>query len=146
MTDLIGIASDKPALVNLDGKPIAPKDKEPEVPFEERAKQLPDPSGYRLLCMVPEVEAKTEGGIIKADITMHHEELLTVVLFVMKMGPDCYKDESRFPSGPWCKEGDFILVRPHAGTRVKIHGREFRIINDDAVEAVVEDPRGIKRA
>jgi co-chaperonin GroES (HSP10) len=98
------------------------------------------------LCALPDVEKTTDGGIIKADITLQHEELLTVTLFVMKLGPDCYKDEKRFPSGPWCKEGDFILVRPHAGTRVKIHGREFRILNDDAVEAVVEDPRGIKRA
>ena len=144
MTDIIGL--EKPTLIGLDGTPIMPKMEDSEVPVEERPKQLPDPSGYRLLCAVPEVETTTEGGIIKADITLHHEELLTVVLFVMKMGPDCYKDESRFPSGPWCKEGDFILVRPHAGTRVKIHGREFRIINDDAVEAVVEDPRGIKRA
>lgn len=133
-------------IVDLDGNPLIKSVAASEVPAEERPKQLPDPSGYRLLCAVPEVEAKTDGGIIKADITMHHEELLTVVLFVMKMGPDCYKDESRFPSGPWCQEGDFILVRPHAGTRVKIHGKEFRIINDDAVEAVVEDPRGIKRA
>lgn len=113
---------------------------------EQKAKQLPDPSGYRILCAVPEVEERTEGGIIKADITMQHEELLTTVLFVLKVGPDAYKDKKRFPSGPWCKEGDFILVRPHAGTRVKIHGREFRLLNDDSCEAVVEDPRGIKRA
>jgi co-chaperonin GroES (HSP10) len=113
---------------------------------EQKAKQLPDPSGYRILCALPEIDTKTDGGIIKADITIHHEELLTTVLFVLKMGPDAYKDEKRFPSGPWCKQGDFVLVRPHAGTRVKIHGREFRIINDDAVEGVVEDPRGISRA
>lgn len=113
---------------------------------EQKAKQLPDPSGYRILCAIPEIDNKFESGIIKADITQHHEELLTTVLFVLKMGPDCYKDESRFPSGPWCKEGDFVLVRPHTGTRVKIHGREFRIINDDSVEGVVEDPRGISRA
>ena len=113
---------------------------------ERKAKQVPDPSGYRILCAIPEIEDKYDSGIIKADLTMHHEELLTTVLFVLKLGPDCYKDTTRFPSGPWCKEGDFILVRPHAGTRVKIHGREFRIINDDSVEAVVEDPRGISRA
>ncbi len=110
------------------------------------AKQLPDPSGYRILCSVPQVEKTYESGLIKADITMHHEELLTTVLFVLKLGPDCYKDPARFPSGPYCKEGDFVLVRPHAGTRVKIHGVEFRLLNDDAVEATVEDPRGIKRA
>jgi len=117
----------------------------PDTP-ERKAKQLPDPSGYRILCALPEVEEKTEGGIYKSDLTIQYEELLTTVLFVMKMGPDCYKDAARFPSGPWCKEGDFILVRPHAGTRVKIHGKEFRIINDDSVEAVVEDPRGVTRA
>ena len=113
---------------------------------EQKAKQLPDPSGYRILCAIPDIEHKYDSGIVKADITMQHEELLTTVLFVLKMGPDCYKDDKRFPSGPWCKTGDFILVRPHAGTRVKIHGREFRIINDDSVEGVVEDPRGISRA
>jgi co-chaperonin GroES (HSP10) len=114
--------------------------------YEDRPKQLPDPSGYRILCALPDIEKKTDGGIIKADITLQHEELLTVTLFVMKVGPDAYKDKKRFPSGPWCKEGDFVLVRPHAGTRVKIHGREFRILNDDAIEGVVEDPRGISRA
>lgn len=112
----------------------------------DKAKQLPDPSGYRILCAIPEIDTKTTGGILKADITMHHEELLTTTLFVVKLGPDCFKDERRFPSGPWCKEGDFIITRPHAGSRVKIHGREFRIINDDSVEAVVGDPRGISRA
>ena len=112
---------------------------------EQKARQLPDPSGYRILCAIPEIEDSFDNGIIKADITMLHEELLTTVLFVVKLGPDCYKDPSRFPSGPWCKEGDFVLVRPHAGSRLKIHGREFRIINDDSVEGVVEDPRGISR-
>jgi co-chaperonin GroES (HSP10) len=112
---------------------------------DRKAKQLPDPSGYRILCGIPNIEEQYESGIIKSDMTLQHEELLTTVLFVVKMGPDCYKDAARFPSGPWCKEGDFILVRPHAGTRLKIHGREFRIINDDSVEGVVEDPRGISR-
>jgi len=112
---------------------------------ERKAKQLPDPSGYRILCAIPDIEEQYESGIIKSDMTLQHEELLTTVLFVVKMGPDCYKDPSRFPTGAWCKEGDFVLVRPHAGTRLKIHGREFRIINDDSVEGVVEDPRGISR-
>jgi co-chaperonin GroES (HSP10) len=112
---------------------------------DRKAKQLPDPSGYRILCGIPNIEEQYESGILKSDLTLQHEELLTTVLFVVKMGPDCYKDAARFPSGPWCKEGDFILVRPHAGTRLKIHGREFRIINDDSVEGVVEDPRGISR-
>ena len=112
---------------------------------EEKAKQLPKPSGYRILCAIPDVEKAYESGILKTDETVRFDELLTTVLFVVDLGPDCYKDQSRFPSGAWCKKGDFILVRPNAGTRLVIHGREFRIINDDSVEGIVDDPRGIKR-
>ena len=114
---------------------------------DQKAKQLPKPQGYRILCAIPEAEETHEGSsLIKADETMRNEEILTTVLFVVDMGPDCYKDPIRFPSGASCKVGDFILVRPNTGTRIKIHGREFRLINDDSVEGVVEDPRGISRA
>jgi len=143
MTEIVGIVS--PALVGVDGKVLNAPLKEPEVPAEDRAKQLPDPQGYRILCAIPDIEEKTTGGIFKTGSTIEREELLTTVLFVVKVGPDAYADAKRFPSGPWCEEGDFVLVRPNAGTRVEIHGREFRIINDDSVEAVVEDPRGIRR-
>jgi co-chaperonin GroES (HSP10) len=112
---------------------------------EERAKQLPIPKGYRILCAIPEAEEAFDSGILKSDETLRYDELLTTVLFVVDMGSDCYKDPTRFPNGPWCKKGDFVLVRPNAGTRLIIHDREFRIINDDSVEAVVQDPRGIKR-
>jgi len=116
---------------------------------EDKAKQLPDPKRFMLLCVVPEAMeefADSEIGIVKSSQSMYYEEILTPVLFVVKLGPDAYKDITRFPSGPSCKEGDFVIVRPNSGTRLKIHGREFRIINDDSVEAVVEDPRGITRA
>ena len=119
------------------------------IPPEQKAKQLPDPKTFRLLCVVPEAMeqfANSETGIVKSNQSMMFEEVLTPVLFVVKVGPDAYKDISRFPNGPSCKEGDFVIVRPNSGTRLKIHGREFRIINDDSVEAVVEDPRGISRA
>ena len=112
---------------------------------EEKARQLPEPRGYRILCALPEAEDKFDSGIVKSSETMRNEEVLSTVFFVVKLGPDCYKDDKRFPTGPWCKQGDFILARPNSGTRLKIHGREFRIINDDSVEAVVQDPRGISR-
>ena len=112
----------------------------------EKARQVPDPVPYHILCLVPKAEEEYESGLVKAGQTMHYEEVLSPVLFVAKMGPDAYKDPLRFPSGPSCKVGDFILVRPNTGTRLKIHGTEWRIINDDSVEAVVQDPRGIKRA
>ena len=133
---LIGTNSDNPEIVGAVNF---------EATAEEKAKQLPRPSGYHILCAIPPIEKEFDSGILKADTTLHYEELLTTVLWVMDLGPDCYKDASRFPSGPWCKKGDFILVRPNAGSRLLIHGREFRLVNDDSVEAVVDDPRGIKR-
>lgn len=118
-----------------------------EVPqdAEDKAKQLPKPSGYHILVAIPEVDDKYDNGLIKAGSTMHYEEVLSTVFFVVEVGPDAYTGD-RFKSGPWCKAGDFILARPNSGTRLKIHGREFRLINDDSVEAIVQDPRGITRA
>jgi co-chaperonin GroES (HSP10) len=112
----------------------------------EKARQVPIPKGYKILCMVPHVEDQFSNGIVKADATVAIEEHSTLVLFVVKLGDLAYKDATKFPTGAWCKEGDFVMVRAYSGTRFKIHGREFRIINDDTVDAVVEDPRGLTRA
>ena len=125
---------------------VNPLPKEPKSPPEKKATQLPDPKGYRLLIALPDVEEKTEGGILKASETIRNETVATVVGFVLKLGPDAYKDEKRFPTGAYCKEGDWVVFRAYSGTRVKIHGKEFRIVNDDSVEAVVDDPRGVERA
>lgn len=129
-------------LLSEDGKTATSL---PDTP-ERKAKQLPEPSTFYLLCALPDIEEEFESGLVKAGTTMHYEEILSPVLFVMKMGPDAYKDTKKFPSGPSCKVGDFVLVRPNTGTRIKIHGKEFRMIYDDCVEGVVEDPRGISRA
>jgi co-chaperonin GroES (HSP10) len=112
---------------------------------ELKAKQVPTPVTYHLLCALPEVNDSFDSGIAKAGQTLHFEEVMSPVLFVVAMGPDAYADKTRFPNGPSCSVGDFVLVRPNTGTRVKIHGRELRIINDDSVQAVVEDPRGVQR-
>ena len=115
------------------------------LPDTDKAKQMPDPCTYHILCMLPQAQESYDSGLLKADKTMQYEELLSPVLFVAKIGPDAFKDRKRFPSGPSCKVGDFIIVRPNSGTRMKIHGTEWRIINDDSVEAAVDDPRGIGR-
>ena len=113
----------------------------------EKAKQLPEPTGYKLLCVLPQVDETIEGtNLLKPKETMRREELTTAVLFVVKVGPDAYSDKEKFPSGPWCKQGDFIMVRTYAGTRFKMYGQEMRLINDDQVEGVVQDPRGITHA
>tara|TARA_R110000764_G_scaffold27866_1_gene65710 strand:+ start:456 stop:878 length:423 start_codon:yes stop_codon:yes gene_type:complete len=110
------------------------------------ASQLPEPTGYKLLIALPEVEEATEGGIIKSAESQREEAIATVVGWVMSMGPDAYVNYGRFPNGPYCQVGDWVVFRAFSGTRLKIHGKEFRLINDDTVEAVVEDPRGVERA
>jgi chaperonin GroES len=117
-----------------------------KVEDEELKAKLPEPSGYRLLIAVPEVSEKTEGGVYMPDQLKKAEETASVIGFVIKAGPEAYSDANKFPSGPWCKEGDFIIFRSYSGTRFKVMGKEFRLINDDTVEAVVEDPRGYSRA
>lgn len=134
----------KTEIVTPNGIPINGVTK--DEPAEQNPAQLPDVKGYRILCAVPQVDDVYKSGILKSDKTKNIEEHSTVVLFVMKLGDTAYKDEERFPTGPWCKEGDFVITRAYSGTRIKIFGNEFRIINDDTVEAVVDDPRGYERA
>ena len=144
---MTNIATPNTDIVSPTGEVISSHiGKDVEVKEEKKPTQLPDVKGYRILCALPKVEDTFESGIIKADTTKNIEEHSTVVLFVMKLGDMAYADKDRFPTGPWCKEGDFVITRAYSGTRIKIHGQEFRIINDDTVEAVVDDPRGYARA
>ena len=112
---------------------------------KSKTSQLPTPCGYKILIGLPEITDKTAGGIIKPDAIIETESIASVVGFVLELGPDCYNDKSRFPNGSFCKKGDFVLVRAFQGTRFQVHGKEFRLINDDNVEAVVDDPRGYTR-
>lgn len=114
---------------------------------EIRPEQVPVPQGYKILVAVPEVdETFGESGIIKPHDEVKREEVSTIVVKVVDMGPDAYKDKTRFPTGPYCEIGDNVLIRAYSGTRFKINGREaFRVINDDTVEAVVADPTGYSR-
>jgi co-chaperonin GroES (HSP10) len=139
MTEII---TPNKTIVDFKGKQV----KAEEETQEQKPTQLPEVKGYRILCAVPSVDEKYESGLIKAGATKNIEEHSTVVLFVIKLGDMAYADKDRFPTGPWCKEGDFVITRAYSGTRIKIHGKEFRIINDDTVEAVVNDPRGYERA
>jgi co-chaperonin GroES (HSP10) len=110
------------------------------------AESVPTPTGYHLLVSLPDVKDTYKSGILKSDVVMKNEEISTMVVQVVDMGPDAYKDKSKFPTGPYCKVGDHILIRAYSGTRFKIHGKEmFRLINDDSVEAVVVDPTGYSR-
>lgn len=120
-----------------------------ELTLEERGKQLPKPAGYKILCAVPELDIgeKFEGSVLlRPAVDRHQEQHATVVLFVVDVGPDAYTDKTRYPSGPWCKKGDFVIARQYSGTFVKIHGKDFRFLNEDQVEGTIDDPRGIVRS
>ena len=107
---------------------------------------IPAPTGFRVLIAVPSIEEKTAGGVIRPDNLRTLEKTASIFGVVVALGPDAYKNEERFPSGPWCKKGDWVLFRSYSGTRFRVEGQEFRVINDDTVEAVVDDPRKVERA
>ena len=117
--------------------------KKPE-PTEEVKSQLPVPKGWKILIAMPEAQEKTDGGIIKASETKTNEETSNICGYVLKLGTEAYCDENRFPTGPWCKEGDWVCIGRYAGSRFQIEGGEVRIINDDEVIATIVDPDDIK--
>lgn len=119
---------------------------EVQISDDELEAQLPKPVGYRLLVALPQIEETFDSGILKADKTLHEEKILSIVGVVLDMGDQAYKDESRFSSGPWCKVGDYVLFRANTGTRFRVNGVEYRLMNDDSIEAIVADPRGVSRA
>lgn len=109
------------------------------------ASTMPKPSGYKLLVALPEAKDKI-GSIHIPEAVQAKEQMGAIYAFVVAMGPDAYQDKAKFPTGPWCKEGDWVILRTYSGTRVKVHGQEFRFVNDDTIDGVVEDPRGVERA
>ena len=122
-------------------------DVDKEVTEEELENQLPTPVGYRVLVAMPEVEdTYGESGIIKSSKEVQMDTVMSTIGLVLDMGSQAYSDKDRFPTGPWCKQGDYVMFRMNTGTRFKVNGVEYRLMNDDSIEATVTDPRGISRA
>ena len=113
------------------------------LPTDKVLERLPDPTGWRILVLPFKGQGKTKGGVILTDKHMEERGYVTVTALVLKMGPECYKNEERFPNGPWCKKGDWIIFGRYAGSRFGIEGGEVRILNDDEIIAVVKDPEDI---
>ena len=122
------------------------KIEEIEVSQEEMEAFIPKPVGYRVLVALPNVEETFSNGILKAAKTLHEEYVLSTIGVVLDMGEQAYTDKDRFPTGPWCKAGDFVMFRANTGTRFKVGAQEYRLMNDDSIEAIVNDPSGITRA
>ena len=118
-----------------DGKAVEKQKKEIE--------KVPTPVGWRIVLFPLKLDSKTKSGLYLTDDTVEQSQVSTNICKVLKVGPEAYKDKEKFPSGPWCKEGDWVLITRYAGSRIRIDGGELRIINDDEILAVVDDPRDI---
>ena len=108
--------------------------------------KLPNPTGWRLLVMPFKVKEETKGGIIIAQETLDRARVATQVGYVLKMGDLCYNDKEKFPTGPWCKEKQWVIFARYAGSRMQIDGGEIRLLNDDEVLGTIDDPEDILHA
>jgi len=113
---------------------------------EQLEKLLPVPVGYRVLIALPQIEENfQDSDLLKASQTRHEEHIMSIIGLVVDMGDQAYADKDRFPTGAWCKQGDYVMFRANSGTRFRIGGTEYRLMNDDSIEAVVPDPSSITR-
>ena len=117
--------------------------KEPE---KTNLEKLPDPTGWRILVMPFQVKEETKGGIIIAQETLDRARAAVQVGYVLKMGPLCYGDKERYPTGPWCKEKDWVIFARYAGSRMEIDGGEIRMLNDDEILGTIDNPEDILHA
>lgn len=114
---------------------------------EEIEAQLPKPVGYRVLVALPKIADKFEGtNVLKTETAKRHDHIMSIMGLVVDMGDEAYSDADRFPTGPWCKQGDYVMFRANTGTRFTVNGLEYRLMNDDSIEATIADPAGIQRA
>ena len=105
--------------------------------------ELPQPSGWRLLVLPFTPKEKTKGGIIIAQESLDKARIATNCGYVVKMGPMAYGDKEKFPTGAWCKQGDWVIFARYAGSRLPIEGGEVRLLNDDEVLGTIKDPESV---
>ena len=125
----------KSNIVDINEHPLKAKTNELE--------KVPEPTGFRIVLFPLLLKKKTKAGLHLTDETIEQSQIATNICKVLKVGPDAYKDKERFPNGAWCKKNDWVLITRYAGARIRIDGGELRIINDDEVLAVIDDPRDI---
>ena len=121
------------------------QEKEPLNPenIENQKEQLPEPSGWRLLVLPFTPKEKTKGGILIAQESLEKLRIATNCGYVLKVGPLAYYDKEKFPTGPWCKQGDWVIFARYAGSRLPIEGGEVRLLNDDEVLGTINNPESV---
>ena len=109
----------------------------------KEASKLPAPTGWRMLILPFKMNEKTKGGLYLGQDTLERQQVGSTCGLVLAMGPDCYGDKEKFPEGPWCKKGDWVIFARYAGSRIQIDGGEVRLLNDDEVLATIDNPEDI---
>ena len=138
-----GKTSFQKAYENVSKKKTDGQKLNPEKISSELLEQLPDPTGWRILILPYRGKGRTEGGIYLTEKTVERQQIATVRGYVLKTGPLAYHDENKFPTGPWCESGDWVLFGRYAGSRFEIEGGEVKILNDDEIIAKISDPEAI---
>nr|ASN63481.1 co-chaperonin GroES [uncultured virus] len=131
------------AQATADAFAVAEARKDHDEQVSNIREHLPQATGWRVIVLPYRGARKTKGGIELADQTLERQQLTTTCAYVLSVGPLAYKDEAKFPTGAWCKEGDWIIFGRYAGARMAIDGGEIRILNDDEILATIKDPEDI---
>ena len=111
--------------------------------YKEETDKLPKPTGWRIIVLPFRMDEKTKGGIFMGQDTLDKQQVASQCGNVLAMGPQCYKDRERYPNGPWCKKGDWVIFARYAGSRIQIEGGEIRLLNEDEILATVKNPEDI---
>ena len=141
MTEQLSVSKPKVILPNKELVGVEKEKKKKDLTAESA--KLPKPTGWRLLVLPFKMKEKTKGGLVLAETTIERQQVASQVGLVLAMGPQCYKDKERYPEGPWCKKGDWVVFARYAGSRIQIDGGEVRLLNDDEILATIENPEDI---
>ena len=114
-----------------------------EEKYKRQDANLPKPTGWRLLVLPFKMKDKTKGGLVLAEATLERQQVASQCGLILAMGPQCYQDKERYPKGPWCKKGDWVMFARYAGSRIKIEGGEIRLLNDDEILATIKSPEDL---
>ena len=129
--------------IHLPNKELVGLEKLEKKEITNEKDKLPQPTGWRLIVLPFKMDEKTKGGIIMNESTLEKQQVASQCGNVLAMGPQCYTDKERYPEGPWCKVGDWVIFARYAGSRIQIEGGEIRLLNEDEILATIKNPEDI---
>ena len=132
-----------PKIITPNKELVGVKKSDPKKEITNEKEKLPQPTGWRILVLPFKMNEKTKGGIIMNESTLDRQQVASQCGNVLAMGSECYKDKERYPTGPWCKIGDWVIFARYSGSRINIEGGEVRLLNEDEILATVKDPEDL---